>query len=43
MAEVSAVAACNIAQEVQYLGIFYTSLLKRDGERERERDRERER
>ena len=39
MAEVSAVAACDIAREVQYLGILYTSLLKRGRERERERER----
>jgi hypothetical protein len=39
MAEVSAVAACDIAREVQYLGILYTSLLKRERGRERERER----
>lgn len=33
MAEVSAVAACDIAREVQYLGILYTSFLKRERER----------
>ena len=35
MAEVSAVAVCDIAREVQYLGILYTSLLKREREGER--------